>query len=96
MNTKEKEILEGLDLYSDLQDERDLDECDQTMAYVFHNECDSLCDEGYLCPDCLYEEYLLWIKSHGHCETGSWDCPDEGDCPWVKDLFDFKESEINS
>lgn len=40
--------------------------------------------------DSQYSEYLEWITAHGHCETGSWDCPDEEDCPWKKGLFDFK------
>ncbi|AUR94329.1 hypothetical protein NVP1193O_198 [Vibrio phage 1.193.O._10N.286.52.C6] len=47
------------------------------------------CQDG-TCPDCNYYEYQLWIQAHGHCGTGSWDCPDENDCPWKKGLFDFK------
>lgn len=28
-----------------------------------------------------YIEYNLWIENHLHCDTGSWICPNEKDCP---------------
>lgn len=88
----DKEIEDGLDLYGYLLDELTLDDCD---LYVEDGSgyCDGqdwFCQDG-VCPTCNYDKYLKWITAHGHCETGSWDCPDEGDCPWKKGLFDFKE-----
>lgn len=28
-----------------------------------------------------YDDYQEWLTAHGHCDQGSWDCPDEEDCP---------------
>jgi hypothetical protein len=78
-----KEIEEQLETVGDwlsLEDEEDFDYCDGK---------DWFCQDG-VCPTCNYNKYLKWITDHGHCETGSWDCPDEEDCPWKKGLFDFK------
>lgn len=87
-----KEIEEGLELYGDLVDDNTLDDCDIYCEY-YHDTCDGtdiFCQDG-LCPDCNYDKYVTWITDHTHCDTGSWDCPDEEDCPWKKGLFDFKE-----
>lgn len=44
---------------------------------------DIMCQDG-CCPDCNYREYIKWLESHLHCDTGSWDCPDENNCPHKK------------
>jgi hypothetical protein len=28
-----------------------------------------------------YADYNIWIANHLHCDTGTWGCPDENDCP---------------
>jgi len=48
-----------------------------------YNGNDIGCGDG-VCPDCNYYNYLCWLETHMHCDTGSCDCPDDKDCPHRK------------
>ena len=44
------------------------------------NSRDTSCQDG-ICPECNFHNYKAWLESHLHCDEGSWNCPDEEDCP---------------